>query len=178
MKIASTPGAWAQLLVIALVAGSVAGALWGLTRPGYVGELAEGSYLVDQIASPANVEFASFGGFALLSAALGMLIAAAAHLRGLTGLPTLLWVSACAGAAAFAVVTFGGWSADLLHASPHAPALNSPFAGGAAFTFVPPLRPGVGWLAGPFVAALTFYLLTVIAELQEIRKTQTSLIEG
>ncbi|WP_165164121.1 hypothetical protein [Corynebacterium qintianiae] len=174
MKIASTPGAWAQLLVIALVAGSLAGGLWGLIRPGYVGELAEGSYLVDQIASPANVEFASFGGFALLSAAIGMLIAAAAHLRGLTGLPTLLWVTACAGAAAFAVVTFGGWTADLLHASPHDP----PLAGGAAFTFVPPLRPGVGWLAGPFVAALTFYLLTVIAELQEIRKTQTSLIEG
>ncbi|WP_092149264.1 hypothetical protein [Corynebacterium mycetoides] len=127
-------------------------------RPGYVGSFEGEAYVVDQVASPPNVEFASFGGFALVCAGLGLVIAAVAYLRGLAGIGALLWVIACAGAAAFAVYTFGGWSAGFGTPDPH--------TAQGSFTFVPPLSPGVGWLAGPFVAALMFYALTLVDELR------------
>ena len=162
MRFSTGAGAAAGILALSLGLGSVAGAVWGLTRPGYVGSLSEGSYVVDEVASPPSVEFASLGGFVLVSAVLGLVIASFAFARGLVGVRALFWVIACAGAAAFAVHTFGSWSAACAHPSPH----DATLADGAGFSVVPPLDPGVGWLSGPFVAALMFYLLTIAAELQ------------
>lgn len=166
MKFSTGAGAAAALLMLALGLGSVAGAVWGLTRPGYVGTLSEGSYVVNEVASPPSVEFASLGGFVLVSAVLGLIIAIFAFARGLVGLRALLWVIVCAAAAAFAVHTFGSWSAAFTHPSPH----DATLANGDGFSVVPPLNPGMGWLAGPFVAALMFYLLTAASELQAAQR--------
>lgn len=162
MRGSTTLGQWAQLVFLSLVAGSIGGVLWGLTRPGYVGTVSEGGFVIDELASAPNVEFSSFGWFVLLSAVLGIAVAVFAFLRERAGFVALVSVVACAGAAAFALHTFGGWSASMLHPAPHDPAT----ADGQVLTIVPPLAPGVAWLAGPFVAGLMFYLLNLVSELR------------
>ena len=162
MRVSAAVGQWAQLVFVSLIAGSIGGALWGLTRPGYVGTVRKGGFVVDELASAPNVEFTSFGWFVLLSALLGIVVAVFAFLRERAGFAALVAVVACAGAAAFALLTFGGWSASLLHPGPHDPALVD----GQEMTIVPPLAPGVAWLAGPFVAGLMFYLLNLVSELR------------
>lgn len=153
---------WAQLLVIALITGAVVGGVWGLTRPAYVGTYRQGAVAVDEAANPANVEFASLGWFVLLSGLIGAGVAVFAYLRGLTGPASLLWVTACAGAAGFSLFTFGGWSASLVTDT----ARSAQPVDGETVTFVPAMAPGVGWLVAPFVAGLLFYVFTVVAELQ------------
>lgn len=165
MRISPAAGEWAQLLLIALVAGSGIGAVWGVTRPGYVGSVRDSAFVVDEVASQTNVEFTSFGGFALITALLGFAIAIVAYARDRAGVADLVWVVACAGAAAFAVYTFGGWSAAWSAPSPHDPAP----ADGMRLEIVPPLSPGVGWLAGPFVAGLMFYLLNLVTQWRAVR---------
>ncbi|AWB84319.1 hypothetical protein [Corynebacterium liangguodongii] len=158
---ASAAGAGAGLLVYALVAGCIVGAAWGLLRPAYVGTYHDGGFLLDTEASPPGVEFASYGWFVLLSAALGLSIAALAYVRRLTGVGALMWCMVCAGAAAYATSTFGAATASLRHGS--AGARGSGPTEGEVLSLVPSLDPGVAWLVGPFVAGLMFYTLALVS---------------
>ncbi len=150
----------AGLLVFALVVGAVVGALWGVLRPAYEVVVRDGGALVDQALSPANVEFSSFGWFVILSAVLGLVVALVAYARlgGAVSLAMMAWVVVAAAAGAFAVHTFGSWSAGLFSGMPSHDALVD----GARFQLVPPLHPGVAWLCAPFVAALVYWLLALV----------------
>ena len=162
-KHSSPAGVAAGQLVLALVGGGLVGALWGSLRPGYEALVKDGAVVVDQAASPASVEFSSYAGFALICAALGVVLSLAAYARsrGEVSLGMLLWVCVAAAAAAFSVHTFGVWVAGLLSDTPgegHGQLME-----GERFHVVPPLYPGVGWLAGPFTAALTYWMLALVS---------------
>ncbi|MDY5785003.1 hypothetical protein [Corynebacterium sp.] len=154
-------GAGAGLLVLALVLGSLVGAVWGVLRPAYEVAVREGEAVVDMVASPSNVEFASYGGFALITGALGLVIALAAFAMrdGMVSPQVLAWVIVTAGAGAFAVFTFGVWSAGVISDQPG----HGELIEGAVFHVVPPLRPGVAWLTGPFTASLAYWILAVVS---------------
>ena len=157
----SSVGAGAGLLVVALAVGSLVGAVWGCLRPGYEAVVQGGDIVVDLAASPDNVDFASFGWFAILTGLLGLALAVGAYARagGAVSAGMLAWVFVAAGAGAFAVHTFGVWSAGFVSDTPG----HGELAEGARFHIVPPLDPGVGWLSGPFVATLTYWMLALVS---------------
>lgn len=125
-----------NILVSGLL-GAIAGAVWGLSRPSYVLVDDGGHPAVDLIASPDNVEFASFAGFVLLSVVLGCVV-------GLSSLSAHK-VSPWRMIAVAVVALFGAWTLLV-------------FGSATAAEGVPLLRPGVGWLVAPFIACLSYWL--------------------
>ena len=114
--------------------GAVAGAVWGLFRPSYV--LVDGGEhpAVDLVASPDNVEFASFAGFVLLTGMLGIIIGA---LPGAKTAWRLLFATV--------VSLFGAWAFLVVGTV-------------TAADGVPLLQPGVGWCVAPLCAALSYWI--------------------
>lgn len=144
--------------IIALGGGiaAVVGGLWGLTRPGYTATVEDGGARIDPALNADNIEFISFVGFIAITGLLGLFI-------GLTGYATaknrasawrMLFVVTVAAFASWTVYILGSWSADLHHGVPDPHDLTE----GQTVTFVPILRPGPGWLAGPFVAGLAYWV--------------------
>ncbi|WP_157034380.1 hypothetical protein [Corynebacterium jeddahense] len=144
--------------------GLAAGASWGVLRPAYTGEAADGGVRIDTDASPANVAFTGYAWFAVLTAAVGVVIAAVAwravqrgRVRGGVGW-MLLAVFAAAAAAAAAYIC-GGFVVAALHPMPDVTQLQP----GDTVTLVPPVEPGVGWVAGPFAAAVVYWCTNLVA---------------
>ena len=156
----SRVGAGAGLLVLALLAGSVAGAVWGALRPGYEVLVRDGDVIVDQVASPPSVEFASYAWFALLAGILGVVLSVVAYARagGRVSPATMTWAIVAAAAGAFALFTFGTVTAGFFSDTPG----HGDLAEGAHFRVVPALHPGVAWLAAPFTSALSYWLLALV----------------
>ncbi|OFP35980.1 hypothetical protein [Corynebacterium sp. HMSC071B10] len=155
-------GAGAGLVACALGLGIIAGLGWAWLRPAYVGTAAHGGVAVDQIASPANVEFAALGWFSLLTAVIGAVLAAVALRQsscgeGRGGVGTLVWLLVCGEAAAFAVYTTGNLVISLQQQG------FAELADGESLQVVPPVSLGVAWLVGPFTAALSYWLANVYA---------------
>lgn len=148
-------GQWAGLLALAIIVGLLAGAVWGVFRPAYVGEVRDGLFVVDELGSPASVEFASLATFVLITAFLGMILAVVAHrtIARAGGVGLLLWVAAVALACAFSFFTAGNVVAGLFSSVPD-PAAAQEAAGAKV---VPPMSPGIGWVVAPFVAAVTYW---------------------
>lgn len=155
-------GAGAGLVALALAFGVLGGLAWGALRPAYLAEVADGGVQIDTAASPLNTEFAAFGWFVLLTGFLGVLLALVAwrvtRRRGVGGVGWLWWIIACAAAGAFTVYVFGDWFALWLHHVPSHEELEM-LSDGSRFDLIPPIRPGAGWLAGPFTAALSYWTL-------------------
>ncbi|KAA8725438.1 hypothetical protein F4V58_04010 [Corynebacterium phocae] len=128
---------------------SAAGALWGLNRPRLTGHATPTVNGGAQIAidTVANVQFASFGWFVILTAvpALALGLLAFARGRDSRGVAMLLWSGAVALAGAAAFYVFGSATAPELE----------PGARGA-ISWVPAFSPGVGFAAAP-LAAMTSY---------------------
>lgn len=127
-----------------------------------MGTAAHGGVAVDQIASPANVEFAALGWFSLLNAVIGAVLAVVAlrqssRGQGRGGVGTLVWLLVCGGAAAFAVYTTGNLVISLQQQG------FAELADGESLQVVPPVSLGVAWLVGPFTAALSYWLANVYA---------------
>ena len=114
--------------------GAVAGAVWGLFRPSYV--LVDGGEhpAVDLVASPDNVEFASFAGFVLLTGVVGILVGCLPGVKSVWRLPFVVGVS-----------LFGAWAFLVLGTA-------------TASEGVPLLQPGVGWVVAPLCAALSYWI--------------------
>ena len=153
-------GAGAGLVACALGLGIIGGLGWAWLRPAYVGTAAHGGVAVDQIASPANVEFAALGWFSLLNAVIGAVLAVVAlrqssrgERRG--GVGTLVWLIVCAAAAAFALYTTGNLVISLQQQG------FAELADGQSLQVVPPVSLGVAWCVGPFTAALSYWLANV-----------------
>ncbi|WKD57401.1 hypothetical protein CAPI_04215 [Corynebacterium capitovis DSM 44611] len=159
MRKRTRSGAAAGLLAASLLAGSIVGVVWGFSRPAYVGVVVGDGVEVDQIATPDSAEFASLGWFVILTAVLGAAVAALAYARAHRGPAMLGWVMVTSLGGAFATYTFGEGVAHLASADPSA------FSEGARLSVVPALYPGTGWLAAPCLAALTYWLLSVVGEL-------------
>lgn len=146
----------AGILALSVGVAAVAGALWGLTRPGYEAVFECGNARVDPAVSPDNVEFISFAGFTLSTVLLGMLIGLACFTSAerRTSVGRMIFAAAVAAFASWTFYILGTWATDWHQGAtdPH------DLADGDHLTFVPLLRPGPAWLAGPFTAALTYWL--------------------
>lgn len=154
---ASRPLGWgAGILALSVGLAVVAGALWGLTRPGYIASFDDGNARIDPLVSPDNVEFTSFAGFAVLTAFIGVVVGVtafgSAQRRASVG--RMLFAVAVAAFASWTFYILGTASAEWRHGVPDPHDLSQ----GDRFTLVPLLRPGPAWLAAPFTAALAYWL--------------------
>ncbi|MHA2789319.1 hypothetical protein ACXZ66_09265 [Corynebacterium sp. S7] len=153
-------GTAAGLLFFALVAGLILGAIWGVFRPAYVGDVTNGLFTANETESPKNVEFSSFISFVIITGALGIIIAMVAYIKvgQVTGVGMLLWVGVVALAAAFAFYVLGNIVTGLVHPLP---GHNSGDMTGVQI--VPPMQPGVGWAVAPLLATLTYWILAIVS---------------
>lgn len=170
-------GAGAGLLALALGLGIALGALWGWIRPAYVAEVTGDGIAIDQVASPANVEFAAFGWFALITGVAGALIGLTAWRqtrRGavIGGAGWMWWVIACAIACAFAVFMFGDWVA--FRGLPN----QSELEPGTTLHVVPPVNPRIGWVSAPFTAGFVFWVANLSDYLRLNRQVEAEQITG
>lgn len=161
-KVRRSIGEGAGVLFCALLAAVVFGGVWSFFRPAYVAQVDNGQLLIDEIASPSNVEFASFGGFVCGSALLGLLIALlAVRLRSMQGFGALAWIVIVAFCAACTFLLVGELGAELLHPVPqeHGQLLSA----GGALEIVPALFPGAAIFVAPLVAGVGYWLAEVVA---------------
>ncbi|WIM66937.1 hypothetical protein QP027_07290 [Corynebacterium breve] len=158
-------GSGAGVLMWGLLLGVVVGAIWGALRPTYIGNMKDGMLLVDEAASPVNVEFSSFISFAILTGLAGAIIAIIAFLivGGISGVGMLLWSGVVAFFAAVSFYVVGEWTANALHPMPEHSSGNL-----EGVKLVPALAPGVGWLAGPFMATLAYWTMALVATPEEL----------
>lgn len=168
LKRRSALGAGAGLLALGCVLGILGGAVWALVRPAYVGQVEGSGVQVDQVLSPANVEFAGYGSFALLAALAGVIVAAVAVRATRTGktaggVAWLLWAGVISAIAAFALYVFGNWFVAIAHPLPDPEALSN----GDRVTLIPPVRPGAAWAAGPFATVLVCWSANLLAYSRE-----------
>ena len=144
--------------IVALGVGIAAlvGGLWGLTRPGYTATIEDGGARIDPALNADNIEFISFVGFTGLTGLLGLLIGLIAFATSGTraGVGRMVVAVVVATFSAWTLYILGTWSAELHHGVPDPHELTD----GQTVTFVPVLRPGPAWLAGPFVAALSYWV--------------------
>lgn len=159
-------GEGAGLLAAALLMGLAGGVVWALVRPAYTVRLQDGAAVVDQAASGGNVEFAALGWFAVITAVIGVLLAAIAlrqervgSTRG--GLAQLWWLLLAAAAAALTAYACGDIVARMLHPIPgheeHGAAGES-----GPFTVAPSVAPGVVLLVAPFTASSLYWVSRVM----------------
>lgn len=160
-------GTGAGLVVCALVMGIIGGLGWGWLRPAYVGTIAHGGLAVDQAASPANVEFAALGWFSIITSLIGAVLAAvavrqSARGRSSGGVGALVWLVLCVIASVCTVDVIGNALVGALQ-----PNDLKNLADGETLAVVPPVRLGVAWLVGPFVAALSYWTANLLAIFSE-----------
>lgn len=161
-------GFGAGLLALALLLGIGAGFAWGALRPAYVGEVSDGGAVIDQAASPANVQFTGFAWFVILAALLGLVVGVVAwravgRKRSRGGVWWMVWAMVVAALGAIAVYLFGNWFALRLTPVPDHDALSD----GAQFSLVPPIAPGAAWAAAPLVAGLVYWFANLAAYTRE-----------
>lgn len=161
-------GSGAGLLALALLLGIGGGFAWGGLRPAYVGEIVDGGAVVDQAASPVNVQFTGFAWFVLLATVLGVVLGVvgwrsvrAGRVHGSVG--WMLWVMAVSVLGVATLHLFGDWFALTLHPTPSHDELEK----GAKFTLVPPVAPGAAWAIAPLAAGLIFWIANLRAYARE-----------
>lgn len=153
----SRPVGWgAGIVALGVGTAAVAGGLWGLTRPGYTATVEDGGARIDPALNADNIEFVSFVGFTALTGLLGLLIGLTAFATGgkRAGVARMVVAVVVAAFSAWTLYILGTWSAELYHGVPDPHELTD----GQTVTFVPVLHPGPAWLAGPFVAALSYWV--------------------
>jgi len=145
-------------------------------RPGYEVLVKDGDVVVDQVASPPSVEFASYAWFAILAGVLGVVLSIVAYARagGRVSPATMAWAIVAAAAGAFALFTFGTFTAGFFSDTPG----HGDLAEGAHFRVVPALHPGVAWLAAPFTSALSYWLLALVTPERQDTTGEREAVDG
>lgn len=157
-RVPRTLGDGAGLLAVCLVLYSAVGAAWGLLRPalhGTVGD--EGAILFDPAV---NVEFTSFISFVIATGLLSSVVALATFILShrTRGPGMMLWLLVVVTLSALVFHQIGTLSAGLMHPPPEPESL----APGDRISLVPGFLPGVGILAAPFMAALTYWCAALV----------------
>lgn len=129
----------AGILALGVVLGAVAGSIWGIFRPEYVAVPHGDGLAVDRLASPDNIEFVSWAGFVALSTVVGLVVGLVgyAYQEHRSSAKRMAWVAA--------VALFSSWTLAVMGEV-------------TAGKYAPGLQPGIGWLAGPFVAGLSYWV--------------------
>lgn len=143
----------AGVVALGVLLGCAIGFVWGFLRPGYVAEVVDGGVQINHVLSPDNVEFASFGWFAILSSLLGMVVGLVAYGTGerQSNLARMAFAVCVALFSSWALYVLGQYSANLANPT-HAASVSD------TFTVVPVFQPGIAWCAAPFMAGLTYWL--------------------
>lgn len=159
MAIPRRVGAAAGILAASLLAYSAVGAIWGMLRPAYTGTLVEGGQVnIDAVTQSAA--FASFGSFVLATGLLAVIVSLSMYVSSpeTRGPAMLWWLTVVAVVSAFSFLEVGTLVADLMHRVGDLDQL----AEGDRVSVVPGFAPGVGWLAAPFMAALSYWCSALV----------------
>ncbi|AKK11423.1 hypothetical protein [Corynebacterium uterequi] len=150
-RVPANLGAGGGFLALAIASYAAVGVAWGLLRPGYDATVAEDSLLA--VHASANVEFAGFASFVLLTGLLsvGLALLAARRLSSRPRPGVLGWAIACAAIAVVAFAVGGDLAVVLFRHAEDAEV-------GQAVTVVPPINPGTALLAGPLMAGTTYWV--------------------
>lgn len=159
MNIPPRIGSAAGILAVSLLVYSTVGAVWGLLRPAYTGTLADGGQ-VNIDATIDSVAFTSFGSFVLATGLLSVIVSLSMYVNSPStrGPGMLWWLIVVATLSAFAFLEVGTVVSGLLHSAGDVEQLME----GDRVSIVPGLAPGVGWLAAPFMAALSYWCSALV----------------
>lgn len=150
-------GTGAGFLALAVGLSAALGAVWGWWRPAYEGTIEDGDLLLE---GGTSVEFTSFITFVVITGLLGVVLSMLAYLRSpdTRGFLMLCWLGLVALVAAVMFWLVGEQVALMLHdpAAAHR-ALN-----GERISIVPPLSPGIGFVAAPLMAMMSYWLSVII----------------
>lgn len=152
-------GSTAGFFALCLTAYAIAGAIWGLFRPGYAATVVEDGAL--ELAPAFNVEFTAFIVFVLVTGLLGAVLSLVMFVRSIhsRGVLMLLWVTLCAAIGAVVFWAAGGVVIGFLHPIPDPADLSS----GTELTLVPGINIGIGFAAAPFMAALAYWCAILVS---------------
>lgn len=161
--VSPTVGRGAGLLALALIAYSLAGAIWGAVRPVHTGELLEGGAVA--LDPAVNVEFTSFLWFVVLTGVLGAVVGAVAFvsLPQQRGIVTMLLVMGLVAVASVSFLLVGDSVSAVVHDIPsHPDAVEV----GDHVSVVPRLSPGTGWIVAPFMAGVAYWLCGALTSME------------
>lgn len=160
LKIPRYIGDAAGILSFCIFVFAGVGAVWGFLRPAVEVTVAEDAQVGLSSEVGAGASFTSFITFALITGILAMIAAGVVYSRypAYQGVSMLSWLILVAGISSFAFWVVGDFTAQLMHP----PAVMDDLSVGDTVTFVPPLAPHVGLLAGPFMAAFTYWVANLL----------------
>lgn len=162
-RVPRTLGAGAGLLAVCLVLFTIGGAVWGLLRPAYRGTVAEdGGVLLDRAF---DIEFTSFISFVITTGLLSSAVALTVfNLSPRTRGPgMMLWLLVVTVLSSLAFHQAGMITAGLAHPLPDPETL----AVGTRVSLMPGFSPGVGMVAAPFMATLTYWCAALVTPDEE-----------
>ncbi len=157
-RVPRTLGAGAGLLAVCLLLFTAVGSVWGLVRPAYQGSVVDdGGVLLDR---SFDVEFTSFISFVVATGLLSSAVALTVFILSprTRGLGMMSWLLVVVVLASLAFHQAGTLTAGLLHPVPDPQTLDV----GAQVSLVPGFAPGVGIVAAPFMAALTYWCAALV----------------
>lgn len=152
-------GAGAGLLAVGLILGLIGGVAWGFVRPTYTVSFQDGAAVVDPAASAPSADFAAIGWLAIITAALGVILAAVALLQTRKGevaggFSELVWLILVAGATSLTTFAVGEMTVRALYPVPS----HSETPTTEPFALAPSVEPHVALLVAPLVAAAMFWM--------------------
>ncbi|QGU04964.1 hypothetical protein [Corynebacterium comes] len=159
MAIPRRVGSAAGILAVSLLLYSAVGAIWGMLRPAYTGTLVDGGQ-VNIPATTDSIAFHSFASFVIATGLLAVIVSLSMYVTSPStrGPGMLWWLIAVAALSAFSFLEVGTVVSGLLHSTGDVEQL----AEGDRVSIVPGLAPGVGWLAAPFMAALSYWCSALV----------------
>ncbi|AWB81607.1 hypothetical protein C3B44_03885 [Corynebacterium yudongzhengii] len=145
-------GTAAGFLTLGILLYAVVGAVWGLLRPAYEGTVESGGVIA--FAPAADIEFTSFITFAVITGVLGVICGLVSFVRApeMRGALTLCWIGVVALIGAVAFFTVGELAASLTQRVAH-----TELEAGQDVAIVPPLAPGIAFVAAPLMAMMTYW---------------------
>lgn len=159
-RFSPTIGAFAGVVLAALLLFAGAGVLWGVLRPGYTATVVENATRV-QLGYETNVEFAAYGWFVLASVIISTIVATVAYVRAprARGIAMLLWVGLWCFIGAQVFIYLGELAANFVHGVGDTSSLSD----NDTVLYVPAFSPGiVAHAVAPFWAVLLYWCCIVI----------------
>lgn len=163
LPVSRSVGAGAGLLTLSFLVFAAVGAVWGLLRPAYTGTVTEqGAVSLD---GAFNVEFTAFISYVVATGLLGVGVSLTLFLQSpaTRGPGMLWWLILVMAVSSLVFFEAGQLSSALLHPLPDPDTLEQ----GSRISLVPGFSPGIGLVAAPFMAGLTYWFAALVTPEEE-----------
>lgn len=159
----ATIHAGAGLLFVGLVSGVIGGGVWAWLRPPIVAVVSDGAFVIDQVETAKNAQFAGLGWLAIVLLVVGLIVGVAGGGRRGGGQFTwFAWQLVVAALAGAVVSAIGGIVTDWLIAMPeHA----ERFEDGQRISVFPPVTSSVVLCLAPLVTGIVAWWHLVLQSL-------------